>query len=111
MLTFVCLSYVLVSFIIIFLFLFFFLFYVFYSFFFFFFQAEDGIRDTSVTGVQTCALPIWLADIGQQRAGDEVIALNGNTAAKRLFQHVRNGDALPRAGIEMLDEPHVDVAG
>src|SRR5437762_13549468 len=29
------------------------------SFFFFFFQAEDGIRDTSVTGVQTCALPIW----------------------------------------------------
>src|SRR5437763_12438180 len=28
-------------------------------FFFFFFQAEDGIRDTSVTGVQTCALPIF----------------------------------------------------
>src|SRR5262249_57382081 len=28
------------------------------SFFFFFFQAEDGIRDWSVTGVQTCALPI-----------------------------------------------------
>ena len=26
--------------------------------FFFFFQAEDGIRDWSVTGVQTCALPI-----------------------------------------------------
>src|SRR5437879_11470800 len=26
--------------------------------FFLFFQAEDGIRDTSVTGVQTCALPI-----------------------------------------------------
>src|SRR5205809_2876540 len=28
-------------------------------FFFFFFQAEDGIRDVAVTGVQTCALPIW----------------------------------------------------
>src|SRR3712207_6908086 len=27
-------------------------------FFFFFFQAEDGIRDIGVTGVQTCALPI-----------------------------------------------------
>src|SRR6266481_7661418 len=27
-------------------------------FFFFFFQAEDGIRDGTVTGVQTCALPI-----------------------------------------------------
>src|SRR5207244_10552713 len=26
----------------------------------FFFQAEDGIRDDLVTGVQTCALPIWL---------------------------------------------------
>ena len=26
--------------------------------FFFFFQAEDGIRDIGVTGVQTCALPI-----------------------------------------------------
>src|SRR5438874_7586268 len=26
---------------------------------FFFFQAEDGIRDLYVTGVQTCALPIW----------------------------------------------------
>src|SRR2546427_9566376 len=27
--------------------------------FFFFFQAEDGIRDLTVTGVQTCALPIF----------------------------------------------------
>src|SRR3989449_7008734 len=26
----------------------------------FFFQAEDGIRDVAVTGVQTCALPIYL---------------------------------------------------
>src|SRR5688572_22231897 len=30
-------------------------------FFFFFFQAEDGIRDLTVTGVQTCALPISVA--------------------------------------------------
>src|SRR3989449_4020118 len=30
----------------------------FFCFFFFFFQAEDGIRDVAVTGVQTCALPI-----------------------------------------------------
>src|SRR2546422_6107258 len=29
-------------------------------FIFFFFQAEDGIRDVAVTGVQTCALPIYL---------------------------------------------------
>src|SRR5437763_3602048 len=32
--------------------------------FFFFFQAEDGIRDTSVTGVQTCALPILAGELG-----------------------------------------------
>src|SRR5437762_3921513 len=32
---------------------------IFLLFLFFFFQAEDGIRDTSVTGVQTCALPIY----------------------------------------------------
>src|SRR2546426_1873806 len=29
------------------------------AYFFFFFQAEDGIRDYKVTGVQTCALPIY----------------------------------------------------
>src|SRR5438067_3749322 len=32
--------------------------YVYVFCFFFFFQAEDGIRDRNVTGVQTCALPI-----------------------------------------------------
>ena len=33
-------------------------FFFFFIFFIFFFQAEDGIRDHCVTGVQTCALPI-----------------------------------------------------
>ena len=42
-------------FVVVFVFFFFFFFFC----FFFFFQAEDGIRDTSVTGVQTCALPIF----------------------------------------------------
>src|SRR5438128_12645970 len=36
---------------------------------YFFFQAEDGIRDATVTGVQTCALPISLLD---QAAREEV---------------------------------------
>src|SRR5688572_31213399 len=36
-----------------------FFFFVVVFFFFFFFQAEDGIRDLTVTGVQTCALPIF----------------------------------------------------
>src|SRR6266498_4996679 len=35
---------------------------VLFFFFFFFFQAEDGIRDADVTGVQTCAFPILLVD-------------------------------------------------
>ena len=34
--------------------------YFYVYFFFFFFQAEDGIRDDLVTGVQTCALPILI---------------------------------------------------
>ena len=38
--------------------------------FFFFFQAEDGIRDWSVTGVQTCALPICI-----DRAVDDLMAV------------------------------------
>src|SRR5690606_39729303 len=33
-------------------------------YFYFFFQAEDGIRDFHVTGVQTCALPILLTSAG-----------------------------------------------
>src|SRR5437868_2615010 len=45
-----------------------------YRFFFFFFQAEDGIRDRNVTGVQTCALPISVrgvqADRHERRVSD-----------------------------------------
>src|SRR2546430_10901885 len=39
------------------------------SYFFFFFQAEDGIRDLTVTGVQTCALPISHAGHEVRRVG------------------------------------------
>src|SRR6266478_488049 len=46
-----------------------------FFFFFFFFQAEDGIRDLTVTGVQTCALPICgLATPEQARAYIAVVA-------------------------------------
>src|SRR3989442_839067 len=37
--------------------------------FFFFFQAEDGIRDADVTGVQTCALPISPIGLGREPGG------------------------------------------
>src|SRR5215470_19866590 len=43
--------------------------------FFFFFQAEDGIRDATVTGVQTCALPISRGRIGDY--WDEVFTPDG----------------------------------
>src|SRR5256884_10009079 len=41
------------------------------TYIFFFFQAEDGIRDVAVTGVQTCALPILLPE----RARDAEVLL------------------------------------
>src|SRR5260370_633567 len=41
-----------------------------YIYFFFFFQAEDGIRDSSVTGVQTCALPISIS----KKSADQTVA-------------------------------------
>src|SRR6266487_2802670 len=44
--------------------------------FFFFFQAEDGIRDGRVTGVQTCALPIYLLEaIGSGRETTTVLTI------------------------------------
>src|SRR5436190_16416365 len=47
-------------------------------FFFFFFQAEDGIRDHCVTGVQTCALPISRRfPCGLQAAGSRPARLSG----------------------------------
>src|SRR2546427_1992542 len=44
---------------------------------FFFFQAEDGIRDLTVTGVQTCALPIWFS-------GTITVALGSNPGGATL---------------------------
>src|SRR2546425_10126872 len=40
-------------------------------FLFFFFQAEDGIRDKLVTGVQTCALPIFLLKRGNMAEAEK----------------------------------------
>src|SRR5256884_2190182 len=58
------------------------------SFLFFFFQAEDGIRDVAVTGVQTCALPIFL---DEQRGGVSIqISRNGVRLALVLQPNQRN---------------------
>src|SRR5256886_7882923 len=71
---------------------------------FFFFQAEDGIRVLTVTGVQTCALPIWL------RAG-RVDVLHRHdlrvAAAARSSLHTEHGPErrLPDAQRGVLAEP------
>src|SRR5260221_9387491 len=54
-------------------------------FFFFFFQAEDGIRDHCVTGVQTCALPISLLDahalgVERQIVAFRILPVDGEVA-------------------------------
>src|SRR5256885_915194 len=53
-----------------------------------FFQAEDGIRDYKVTGVQTCALPIFFPTIADRRvlligAGDMIDLCPTHLAARR----------------------------
>src|SRR5699024_12045276 len=57
----------------------------------FFFQAEDGIRDRNVTGVQTCALPISL-EVSNQRGGflmrKFLLFLAGLTAAILFLVHL-----------------------
>src|SRR5256885_9775618 len=52
---------------------------------FFFFQAEDGIRDYKVTGVQTCALPIYVG-VDRHVVVDEV-ACHG-ASSPRIADHV-----------------------
>src|SRR5437870_11241693 len=57
---------------------------VLYFFFFFFFQAEDGIRDGHVTGVQTCALPIYgILPVARAVAGRCVYGLRGRSLRGR----------------------------
>ena len=51
-------------------------------FMFFFFQAEDGIRGDLVTGVQTCALPIYKAVMRHTSLNGLIDALKHNTARK-----------------------------
>src|SRR3989454_9257575 len=57
---------------------------------FFFFQAEDGIRDYKVTGVQTCALPISSRAGGRVRGarGDPDDVRGGGAAAGRIMEDV-----------------------
>ena len=70
---------------------------------FFFFQAEDGIRDYEVTGVQTCALPILPvvgAGDGQGVGGGCGLSHGGELSAMPFVQ------ALPGALATLAPGPH-----
>src|SRR5207237_2677294 len=92
---------------------------VFY-FVFFFFQAEDGIRDSSVTGVQTCALPIsdllargdiilssgWQGDIvGKAGAQSIVVPVTKYKDGSSITGPVVTRFAVPAAGTKTLTLP------
>ena len=49
---------------------------------FFFFQAEDGIRDIGVTGVQTCALPISVRQSGPKQ--EVAVSFHSHTKGKNI---------------------------
>src|SRR5690606_40529905 len=79
----------------------------------FFFQAEDGIRDFHVTGVQTCALPISSGDLPEQ-----VLAWRGEIARGALFgprlltsgAKIEGIAPLWKGTIEVGNEADVDAA-
>src|SRR5690606_40453978 len=52
----------------------------------FFFQAEDGIRDFHVTGVQTCALPIYSQSSTVSRSSESVPVLSKQAAFTRASE-------------------------
>src|SRR3712207_6908798 len=56
---------------------------------FFFFQAEDGIRDIGVTGVQTCALPIYGDDGDLKLVLDALPRAFGGLSVERFEASVR----------------------
>src|SRR6266852_692705 len=59
--------------------------------FVFFFQAEDGIRGATVTGVQTCALPIWAGAAAPQPIKDVNIDWDGLKRRTRQITHMPFG--------------------
>src|SRR5256885_4463878 len=78
--------------------------------FFFFFQAEDGIRDYKVTGVQTCALPIYLARVGSARH----LRVHDHAAGQRcverdLADDDRDHRALARLRLGLAGGDHVQA--
>src|SRR5690349_13080608 len=83
--------------------------YILYLFFFFFFQAEDGIRDLYVTGVQTCALPIWASSLGSDFNFDFNVSLTEEQQrdGSAEYNYRRNGHKMD---LKQPPEPVVQFA-
>src|SRR5206468_5546767 len=78
---------------------------------FFFFQAEDGIRDLIVTGVQTCALPIWEGARHSRRERIVSPALRALVAQHAQANEVPFGLAHALVMIESGYNPRLSHAG
>src|SRR3712207_7645108 len=74
----------------------------------FFFQAEDGIRDHCVTGVQTCALPIW-----HRRDRDPLGLVDGLRRPRAAAADREQGRAPPprRVRADAVGEDLAEVGG
>src|SRR5688572_31846822 len=72
----------------------------------FVFQAEDGIRDLTVTGVQTCALPIYsrkvYVDAGRVRVPMREISLGGGQPPLRVYDTSGPPNVNVREGLPKL---------
>src|SRR3712207_5934861 len=75
--------------------------------FFFFFQAEDGIRDIGVTGVQTCALPIYTG-AGLERIAAMVQGKENNFETDLLFPLVEEAGRLTNS--KYHESPETDFS-
>src|SRR5256885_6590902 len=80
---------------------------------FFFFQAEDGIRDYKVTGVQTCALPICARGEAARERYPPLLRPHGGPRRSHLARRgragLRHARALPR-GRHPLDQGEIGRA-
>src|SRR5207249_6234547 len=73
--------------------------------FFFFLQAEDGIRDRNVTGVQTCALPISLLEAMNERQ----VTIDGRShALPNPFMVIATQNPVEHHGTYPLPESQLD---
>src|SRR5690554_8164167 len=80
-----------------------------YIIFFFFFQAEDGIRDADVTGVQTCALPIS-GRVGE-RTGRAMPKADSDMQMTSALERPMRSETQPQAGPAIIDsKPMVEAS-